>query len=66
MVPSTCTCDNKKYLKNIADTSVKECNEVIFLVDIVPTKMTNIIVTNVSLICDNKTPTYQIHWLWQK
>ena len=39
--PSTCICENNKYLKSIADTSVIECDEII----IVSTKKTNTIVT---------------------
>ena len=27
--PSTCTCENSKYLKNIAHTSVIKCDEII-------------------------------------
>ena len=33
--PSTCICDNSKYLKSIADTSVIECDEIITVLDIV-------------------------------
>ena len=45
---STCICKNSKYLKSIADTSVIECNEIITIMDIISTKMTNIIATNVT------------------
>ena len=48
----SCICENSKYL--IADTSVKDCDEFISIVDIVSTKMTNTISTNVSISCHNK------------
>ena len=38
-------CDNRKYLKNIADTSVTKCDEIIIVIDIVSTKKTNTIAT---------------------
>ena len=38
---STCICENDKYLKSIADTSVVTCDEIISVMDIVSTKMTN-------------------------
>ena len=44
--PSTCTCENSKYLKSIADTSVIACDEIISVMDFVSTKMTNTIATN--------------------
>ena len=44
---STCICENSKYLKRIADTSVTECYEIIIVMDIVSTKNTNTIATNV-------------------
>ena len=46
--PSTCICESSKYLKSIADTSVIECDENITVMDIVSTKMTNNIATNVT------------------
>ena len=45
--PSTFICEKSKYLKRIADTSVIECDEIIFVMDIVSTK-TNTIVSNVT------------------
>ena len=45
--PSTCI-SNSKYLKSIADTSVIECDDVILVIDIASTKMTNTIATNVT------------------
>ena len=58
---STCICENSKYLKSIADTSVTECDEVISVMDIVSTKMTDTIATNVSINCDTKKVTYSLH-----
>ena len=31
--PSTCICENSKYLKRVVDTSVTECDEVITVMD---------------------------------
>ena len=45
--PCTCICENSKYLKSITDTSVITCDEIISIMDIVTTKMTNTIATNV-------------------
>ena len=46
------------YLKSIVDTSVTECDEVIIILDIVSTKKTNTIATNVtntaSINCHSK------------
>ena len=39
--PSTCICENSKYLVSIADNSVTECDEIMIFMDIVSTKMTN-------------------------
>ena len=52
--PSTCICENSKYLKSIADTSVIECDEIISVMDIVSTKMTNTVATNVTKNCHSK------------
>ena len=41
--PSTCICENSKYLKGITDTSVIMYDEVISVMDIVSTKKTNTI-----------------------
>ena len=43
--PSTCICENSKYLKRVTDTSVTECDEVITVMDNVSTKKTNTIAT---------------------
>ena len=40
--PSKCICENSKYLKIFADTSVTECN-IIIVMDTIATKMTDII-----------------------
>ena len=40
--------ENSKYLKSIADTSVIACDEIVSVMDIVSTKMTNTIATNVT------------------
>ena len=56
--PSKCICENSKYLNSIVDASVTECDEVIIAMDIVSTKKTNTIATNVtstaSINCHSK------------
>ena len=56
--PSTCICENSKYLKSIAYTSAIECDEIVTVMDIVSTKMTSTIATNVtstaSINCHSK------------
>ena len=42
--PSACICKNSKYLQCIANTLVIECDEIVSVMDIVSTKMINIIV----------------------
>ena len=44
--PSTCICENGKYLKIITDTSVTECDEIIIVMGNVSTKRTTI--TNIT------------------
>ena len=58
--PSTCICENNKYLKNIADTSVIACDEIISAMDMISTKLTNIIATNVPINSDDKKVRYKI------
>ena len=58
--PSTCICENSKYLKSIDDTSVIACDEIISVMHIVSTKMTNTIGTNVSINSDDKKVRYKI------
>ena len=35
---ATCICENSKYLKSIADTSVTQCDKIVIVMDIVSTK----------------------------
>ena len=44
----TCICENSKYLKSIADDSAIVCDEIIDAIDIVSTKLTNTLATNVT------------------
>ena len=53
-------CGNDKNLKSIADTSVIACDEIISVIDIVSTKMTNAITTNVPINFDGKNIRYKI------
>ena len=41
--PSTCSCEKIRYFKSITDTSVITYDEIISVIDIVSTKMTNTI-----------------------
>ena len=43
---STSICSNSKYLKSIVDISVTTCGEIITVINIVSTKMTNAIAAN--------------------
>ena len=56
--PSRCVCENSKYLKSTSDTSLIECDEIMFVMDIVSTKRTNTIATTVistaSINCHSK------------
>ena len=56
--PSKFNCGNSKYLKSISDTSV--IDEIIYVMDVVSTKMTNTIATNASISCHTKKITYKI------
>ena len=58
--PSICICENDKYLKSILDTSVISCGEIISVMDIASTKMTNTIAKNVSINSDGKKVKYKI------
>ena len=46
--PSTYICENSKYSKSITDTTVTEYDEIIIVTDILSTKNTNTIATNVT------------------
>ena len=46
--PSTRVCENSKYLKSVADTSVTECDEIVIFIDIVSSKQTNNIATKMT------------------
>ena len=36
--PSICICENSKYLKSAADTSVTKCDEIVIFIDNLTTK----------------------------
>ena len=48
--PSTYICENSIYLKRTVDTSVTGCDEIVIVMDIVLTKKTNTVATNVRSI----------------
>ena len=56
--PSTCICENSKYLKSVADTSVIKCDEIVIVMNNLSTEKTNNISTNVtntaSINCHSK------------
>ena len=56
--PSTCICENSKYLKHIVADSVIACDKVIYVMDIVPINMTSTIPTNISANSDDKKVIY--------
>ena len=51
-------CENNKYLKSVANTSVTKCDEIVIVMYIALTKMANTIATNVistaSINCHSK------------
>ena len=52
--------ENSKYLKGIAGTSVITCDEIMSVMDIESTKMTNTIATNVTINIHTKKERYKI------
>ena len=46
--PSACICENTKYLKSVADTSLTKSDEILIFVDKLTTKKINTIATNVT------------------
>ena len=58
---SKCICENIKYLKSMANTSVIMCGEIISVMDIVATKMTNAIARNGPINSDSKNVRYKIN-----
>ena len=53
-------CENDKYLKSIADTSVIVCDEIMSVMDIVLTNMINTTATNISTNCHTKKIKYKV------
>ena len=62
--PSTCICENSKYLKSIADTSLIACDEIVSFVDIVSTKRTNTIATNLPINSDHNKVRHKIDFAY--
>ena len=56
--PIICICEDSKYLKSVAYSSVTECDEIVIVMDVESTKKTNTIATNVmsaaSIYCHSK------------
>ena len=62
--PSTCICENSKYLKSVVDTSVTECDEIVIVMNNLSTKMANIITTKkTNTITTNIRDCYILHSL---
>ena len=59
---SICICKKGKHLKIIGDNSKIACDEIIYVINIVSTKMTNTIATNVSINSDDKKVRYKIDY----
>ena len=53
--PNTRICENGKYLKSLADTSVTKCDEIVIFTDNLSTKRTNtiaaIVASTASISC---------------
>ena len=58
--PTTYICENSKYLKITGDDSKRGYHEIIYVMDIVSIKMTNIVATNVSINSNDKKVKYKI------
>ena len=58
--PRTYICENSKYLKSIADTSVIDWEKLYLLWILYQQKMTNTIATNAWINCHNKKTRYEI------
>ena len=56
----SCICENRKYLKCIAETWVTAFDEIIYVMDIVSTKITNTIATNMWINCHDKKVRYKL------
>ena len=63
--PSTCICENGKYVKSTVVESVIMCNEIINVTNDIPTNVTNTLLTNVtstvSINSDDKKVRYKMH-----
>ena len=46
--PSTCICENSRYLISIAETLVSVCDKIVNATNTIPVNMTNTISTNVT------------------
>ena len=61
--PSTCVCENGKYIKSIADTLVIAYDEVIYVMDTVLTDVANTIWANdTSINSDDKKVRYKLDY----
>ena len=51
-----CICENSKHLKHIFDDSVVACDDIIYVINIIPTNMANTIPTNMTSIISANVP----------
>ena len=58
--PSTCIYESSKSLKSVADTSVIKCDEIIYVMDFVSTKMTNTTSVNAVENCHSDKLRYKL------
>ena len=58
--PSTCIFENSKYLKGNVDTSAIACEEIIYVMDIVSTKMRKTIARNMPINFHSKKVRHKI------
>ena len=56
-----CTCENRNYPKSISDNSTVACDEVIFIMDIVSTKMTSVSINSDDIKVKHKIDCYISH-----
>ena len=64
--PGSCICENGKYLKSIADTSIIKCNEIINVMDSLSTNVTNTVpitvTSTVSISSNDKKVRYKMDY----
>ena len=62
--PSSCVCENSRYLKSIVEYSVVVCDEIISVMDSVSANVTNTISTNTRVLCHVQDNEYFVNKFW--